>query len=53
MLSLSAQEQEDAEDELIREMHDRFLQGYDVDWVDYHKIDSGLESDDYFDLIDP
>ena len=45
-LKLSQEELEEAEDELLQIMHDRFMNGEDVDWVDYAQIDADDELDD-------
>jgi len=45
-LTLTREELEDNEDELIRCMHDRFLDGLDGEWVDYDQIDNDSDLDD-------
>ena len=45
-LKLSQEELEEAEDELIRLMHDRFMNGEDGDQVDYAQIDADEALDD-------
>ena len=45
-LTITALELEDNEDELIRLMHKRFLDGEDFKWVDYEQIDNDETLDD-------
>lgn len=45
-LKLSQEELEEAEDELIRLMHDRFLSGEDIGWINYELIDQDENLDD-------
>ena len=44
-LRLSAEELSDAEDELIRIMHERFINGLDIDF-NYSLVDNNPEYDD-------
>ena len=45
-LTITALELEDNEDELIRLMHKKFLDGEDFKWVDYEQIDNDETLDD-------
>ena len=46
-LTISEAELEDNEDELIRIMHKRFLDGHDSEWgIDYDQIDADSDLDD-------
>ena len=46
-LEIEGAELEDNEDELIRIMHERFMQGLDGNFVDYAAIDRDEELDDH------
>ena len=45
-ITITPEELEDDEDELIRLMHKRFLDGEDLKWVDYDQIDNDCALDD-------
>ena len=47
VLSLSEQEMDSNVDELIRVMHSRFLEGYDVQFVNYNSIDNDQSLDQF------
>ena len=45
-LKIDGKQLEENEDELIRLMHDRFMEGEDSQWIDYALIDHNVDLDD-------
>ena len=46
-LTLPESELEDNEDDLIRIMHKKFLDGHESKWIDYEQIDADDSLDDH------